>query len=95
MRIRSLSIQAVLLLSLFGTGYAGAAEAEKNLTGQQKKMVSCAQQAKDKALKGFERQTFMSTCLRAKNAGANRQADSKKGDEREQFMKECLSAAKM
>lgn len=80
---------------------AAPAAAEKPLTAQQNKMVTCNAQAKEKALKGAERKTFMSDCLKAEKAAAatqqqkmkdcNKQAAGKKGDERKAFMKECLT----
>ncbi|KGT85958.1 phosphate starvation-inducible protein, partial [Erwinia typographi] len=50
---------AAAMLSLLASGYAGAAEK----TAQQQKMTVCNQQAGEKALKGDERKTFMSSCL--------------------------------
>ena len=88
------------LLSLVAVGYAGAAEK----TAQQQKMTVCNQQASGKALKGDERKSFMSNCLKkdAKmdgmtsqqmkmktcNADAGKQA--LKGDARKAFMSSCL-----
>ena len=102
MKVRMWSIQAALLISMMGVGYVAAEE--KPLSAQQQKMVSCNQQAKDKALKGAERKTFMSDCLKAEKAAVNsqhqrmkdcnKQATGKKGDERKTFMKECLSGSK-
>jgi psiF repeat len=102
MKVRMWSIQAALLISMMGGGYVTAAD--KPLSAQQQKMVSCNQQAKDKALKGAERKTFMSDCLKAEKAAGNaqhqkmkdcnKQAAGKKGDERKTFMKECLSGSK-
>ena len=102
MRMRTLAIQAVLLTSLVCTGYLAAAD--KPLTAQQEKMGSCNQQAKEKSLKGAERKTFMSDCLKADKAAVNsqhekmkdcnKQAAGKKGAERKTFMKECLSGTK-
>jgi len=103
MNVRLWSIQSALLLSLLAGGYAVGEE--KALTGQQQKMATCNQQAKEKALKGAERKTFMSDCLKAEKAATNsqhvkmkecnKQAAGKKGTERKTFMKECLSAAKI
>ena len=67
-----------------------AAAADKPLTPQQQKMSTCSQEAKTKGLKGDERQTFMSDCLKADGAPAansqqekmkdcNKQAAGKKG----------------
>lgn len=40
------------------------ATAPKKLTPQQEKMKACNAQAKEKALKGADRKTFMRTCLK-------------------------------
>lgn len=91
---------AAALLSLTAAGYAGAAEK----TAQQQKMTVCNQQAGDKALKGDERKTFMSHCLKKdskmdsmtpqqmKMKTCNAEAGEKtlKGDERKAFMSRCL-----
>jgi hypothetical protein len=81
-----------------------AAAADKPLTAQQQKMSTCSQEAKTKGLKGDERQTFMSDCLKADAAPAansqqekmkncNKQAAGKKGKERQDFMSSCLSGS--
>ena len=51
----------------FNNAYAAAAEPApaKVKTKQQVKMASCNKDAKEKALKGAERKTFMSSCLKA------------------------------
>jgi len=91
---------AAALLSLTVAGYAGAAEK----TAQQQKMTVCNQQAGDKSLKGDERKTFMSSCLKKdskmdgmtpqqmKMKTCNAEAGNKmlKGDERKTFMSSCL-----
>ncbi|WP_338576922.1 PsiF family protein [Erwinia sp. E_sp_B01_1] len=88
------------MLSLLACSYAGAAEK----IAQQQKMTLCNQQAGDKALKGDERKTFMSSCLKKENSmgnmspqqmkmkTCNTQAGDKmlKGDERKTFMSSCL-----
>src|SRR6185437_4812482 len=45
-------------------GESAAAAAPSAKTTQQEKMKSCNADAKTKALKGAERKTFMSTCLK-------------------------------
>lgn len=91
---------AVLLLASTAAGYAGAAEK----TEQQQKMTVCNQHAGEKGLKGDERKTFMSNCLKkdAKAEGltpqqmkmktCNADASQKelKGDARKTFMSSCL-----
>ena len=81
-----------------------AAAADKPLTPQQQKMSTCSQEAKTKGLKGDERQTFMSDCLKADAAPAansqqekmkecNKLALGKKHKERQDFMSQCLSGS--
>ncbi|CAI0752672.1 PsiF family protein [Serratia grimesii] len=73
---------------------------------QQKRMTDCNQQASSKTLKGADRSTFMSTCLKSegttatktltpqqqkmKNCNADAKTKSLKGDERKTFMSNCL-----
>jgi hypothetical protein len=69
-------------------------------TAQQNKMTTCNADASAKSLKGDERKTFMSNCLKASppqtqqekmtscNATASTQA--LKGDARKTFMSDCL-----
>lgn len=55
---------AVLMISAF-TFCAGSAFAEEKApTAQQSKMKACNKEAKAKELKGDDRKTFMSTCLK-------------------------------
>ena len=70
-------------------------------TGQQQKMKDCNAEATQKALKGPDRQTFMSTCLSGGNAQQKKMktcnADANKqhlsGDARKQFMSTCLKGS--
>ena len=71
-----------------------------------RRMKDCSKQAGDKKLKGDERKSFMSACLKEDDGKAtpkqqaqqdrmkscNKEAASKKlkGDERKQFMSACL-----
>ncbi|KAG4077606.1 hypothetical protein HA402_006203 [Bradysia odoriphaga] len=73
---------------------------------QQKRMTDCNQQATTQSLKGSDRTTFMSTCLKAeghqtekaltpqqqkmKSCNADAAKKSLKGDERKTFMSSCL-----
>ena len=93
---------ATLIASALALGSAAAAD--KPLTAQQQKMSTCSQEAKTKGLKGDERQTFISNCLKADGAPAantqqekmkdcNKQATGKKGKERQDFMSKCLSGS--
>jgi hypothetical protein len=101
MKISTIAFALVVLL--LSVTSARAADEPKTLTPQQQKMSDCSAQAKTKALKGDERKTFMSDCLKAdaptatsqqqKMKDCNKQATGKKGDERKEFMKHCLSGS--
>jgi len=101
MKVTTWTVGAALVISL-SLGTLARAD-DKPLSAQQQKMVACNQQAKEKSLKGDERKTFMSDCLKAEKAhnaqhekmkDCNKQATGKKGAERKSFMKECLSGSK-
>jgi len=94
-------LMSALALTVLVSGYTGAAEK----TAQQQKMTLCNQQAGQKSLKGDERKTFMSSCLKkdsstgkkltpqqAKMKTCNAQASDKtlKGAARKTFMSNCL-----
>ena len=100
----------LLMTLLFGLIFISAVgAAEKTPTPQQQKMTDCNQQASAKALKGDERKTFMSQCLKKetttsqgkaltpqqKRRDCNKAASAKslKGDERSTFMSTCLKKA--
>ncbi|RMM34070.1 Phosphate starvation-inducible protein PsiF [Pseudomonas coronafaciens pv. zizaniae] len=71
-------------------------------TTQQNKMTTCNADASARSLKGDERKTFMSTCLKAapapaatqqekmKTCNATASAEALKGDARKSFMSDCL-----
>jgi len=74
-------------------------------TAQQNKMTTCNADATAKSLKGDERKTFMSTCLKAapaandaattpqermKTCNATATTQALKGDARKAFMSDCL-----
>ena len=69
-------------------------------TAQQNKMTSCNADASAKSLKGDERKTYMSTCLKAtpaptqqdkmKTCNATATTQTLKGDARKAFMSDCL-----
>lgn len=71
-------------------------------TAQQNKMTTCNADASAKSLKGDERKTFMSTCLKAtpapaatqqekmKTCNATASTQALKGDARKTFMSDCL-----
>ncbi|WP_148716049.1 PsiF family protein [Chitinolyticbacter meiyuanensis] len=92
MKLMSALLLATGLL-LSQTGHAA--------TAQQDKMATCNKEASAKSLKGDERKTFMSTCLKKdakptsqqdKMGYCNKEAGAKnlKGDERKAFMSDCL-----
>jgi outer membrane lipoprotein-sorting protein len=88
---------------------AGVQAAEKQATPQQQRMTVCNQQAGAKSLKGDERKSFMSNCLKKDAAQAEKKltpqqakmkrcnADAAKkslsGDARKSFMSSCLKKA--
>ena len=98
---------ALAVGNAFAASHAGApmaaASGDKAMTKQQTKMGDCNAQAKEKNLKGDERKSFMSSCLKgasdaqkaqqAKMKSCNKEAGDKKlkGDERKKFMSSCLS----
>ncbi|AGQ29975.1 Phosphate starvation-inducible protein psiF precursor [Serratia liquefaciens] len=108
--ITALPLLAGLLLS---TNLMAAETAAKTPSpaqaAQQKRMTDCNQQATSKTLKGADRSTFMSTCLKSEGTAATKtltpqqqkmktcNADAKtkslKGDERKTFMSNCLKKA--
>lgn len=57
---------------------------------QQKRMTDCNQQASTKSLKGADRSTFMSTCLKSEGAAAS----GKTLTPQQQKMKSCNADAK-
>ncbi|MBS1190667.1 MAG: psiF repeat family protein [Rhodocyclaceae bacterium] len=60
------SLLAIAFAATIGTAYAAeeAPAAPRKVSSQQEKMKSCSKEAKAKALKGAERKSFMSTCLK-------------------------------
>ena len=96
-----------LVTLLFGLVFVAAVSAaDKTLTPQQQKMSACNTEASSKSLKGDERKTFMSNCLKKdapaagktltpqqqKMSACSKEASSKslKGDDRNKFMSTCL-----
>ncbi|AMB87343.1 phosphate starvation-inducible protein PsiF [Pseudomonas agarici] len=92
--LRILLLMVGLLLCSQGFAATAAQQA------QQDKMKSCNADATAKALKGDERKTFMSNCLKAakpatqqdkmKTCNSDATAKALKGDERKAFMSTCL-----
>ena len=106
-----ISLMTLGLALSVGSAYAASHAAAPMAAGsapvmskQQNKMVDCNKDAKEKNLKGAERKSFMSSCLKDKSAAqkaqqakmktCNKDAGDKKlkGDERKKFMSSCLSA---
>lgn len=96
-----------LVTLLFGLVFVAAVSAaDKTLTPQQQKMSACNTEAASTSLKGDERKTFMSNCLKKdapaagktltpqqqKMSACSKEASSKslKGDDRNKFMSTCL-----
>ena len=79
-------------LLLSAQGYAA--------TAQQNKMTTCNADASARSLKGDERKTYMSSCLKAspaptqqdkmKTCNATASTQTLKGDARKAFMSDCL-----
>ena len=59
-------MKRVFVLISLGLGLAMSMGSAQAATDQQNKMGSCNADAKTKELKGEERKTFMSECLKAK-----------------------------
>ena len=107
-----LSVVLPLLTTLLMSGSALATDAVKApsaaQTAQRQKMTDCNQQATTQSLKGDERKTFMSHCLKAetkpdakltdqqnkmKTCNADAAKKELKGDARKTFMSTCLKKA--
>ena len=82
-------MKTVLMFALLAgiVGYAGAAD--KALTPQQQRMTTCNQKATAQILKGDERKTYMSNCLKNSESPP---AD-KSLTPQQQKMKECNAQA--
>ena len=87
------TLLVTLLCGLFTAGAVSAATTaaapEKTLTPQQQRMSTCNHEAASKTLKGDERKTFMSSCLKGESAAA----DGKKLTPQQQKMKDCNAQA--
>jgi psiF repeat-containing protein len=80
----------------------GAYAQQQGPTAQQQRMKDCNTQAGKQNLKGDERKSFMSSCLKGdkpqltaqqeKMKSCNKEAGNQKlkGDERKKFMSQCL-----
>ncbi|MGC6386171.1 PsiF family protein [Ewingella sp. S1.OA.A_B6] len=107
-----LTVILPLLTTLLMGGQALAADTAKAPSAaqaaQRQKMTDCNQQAAGQSLKGDDRKTFMSHCLKAetkpdkkmteqqnkmKNCNADAGKKELKGDARKTFMSTCLKKA--
>lgn len=89
-----------LLIVLLG-GLAFASVHAQQLTPQQERMKTCNASASERELKGDERQSFMSRCLKGESTLTSQQERMRmcnvqaserqlKGDARQEFMSDCL-----
>ncbi|GHD96488.1 phosphate starvation-inducible protein PsiF [Pseudocitrobacter faecalis] len=99
-----LAILGAFVFGLCCVSTAGAAD--QTLTPQQQRMRDCNAQATAKTIKGDERKTYMSACLKGQDAAKEkgvtpqqqkmRECNAKateqtlKGDDRKKFMSACL-----
>lgn len=82
-------MKIALLLVLLAGVVGSASAADKAMTPQQQRMTTCNQQATSQTLKGDQRKTYMSNCL--KN-GSSAPAD-KSLTPQQQKMKDCNAQA--
>lgn len=94
------------LIALVSLGIALSVSTSAFAGAQQNKMKTCNADAKQQALKGAERKTFMKGCLKndapietklsqqnkMKSCNADAKTKALKGQERKDFMKSCLSS---
>jgi len=83
--MKTLLIATCFAVATFAPALAGAE------TAQQMKMKDCNTQATSKQLKGSERETFMSQCLKA---GGTQHAAQHELTPQQQKMKDCNAQAK-
>lgn len=92
--MKALIVSMTLACGLVAGSALAADDAKKTPSpaqqAQQERMKSCNQEAKDKALKGDERKSFMSDCLSGKTASAAPAAPATQQDK----MKTCNKDAK-
>lgn len=89
-----------LIVGLVAAALCGSpafAQEKKEMTEQQKRMGDCNKQASAKGMKGDDRSSFMSSCLKGggdKAAACNSQADERKlhGAARDSFVKKCAAS---
>ena len=84
-------MKTTILFALFTAvlGSASVHAADKTLTPQQQRMTTCNQQATSQALKGDQRKTYMSNCLKnSQSAPADKSLTPQ-----QQKMKHCIAEA--
>ena len=69
MKTRTILLSSLLACLLAGPAFGAAAEGKAS--AQQQRMKACNAEAKSKALKGDERRSFMSTCLKGEPAAGS------------------------
>ena len=101
MQLKTTCSLALAVALAFGSAATFAQEMSKSgkpLTAQQSKMKACNSEAATKSLKGPERKTFMSTCLKGHNsmaaAPAAAPAPMSAKETQQQKMKTCNAEAK-
>lgn len=82
-------MKTVLMMVLLAGVVGAATAADKAMTPQQQRMTTCNQQATSQTLKGDERKTYMSNCLKnSQSAPADKSLTPQ-----QQKMKECNAEA--
>jgi hypothetical protein len=70
MKTTTLLLSSLLAAALAAPAVAATKDGARAPTAQQQRMKSCNAEAKGKALKGDERKSFMSSCLKGHPAAA-------------------------
>lgn len=65
--LKSILATAAVAALTAASAHAQDGTPQRKVTAQQQRMSACSKQAKAKSLKGAERRSFMSECLRGKN----------------------------
>ncbi|BCG10587.1 MULTISPECIES: PsiF family protein [Buttiauxella] len=82
-------MKTVLMMVLLAGVVGAATAADKAMTPQQQRMTSCNQQATSQTLKGDERKTYMSNCLK----NSQSEPADKSLTPQQQKMKDCNAQA--
>ena len=99
--MKRMLVALLVSAALAPLAFAQDKEASPAQKRQQARMKNCNEKASSQALKGDERQQFMSRCLKGedkttaqqqKMSACNKQATARqlKGDDRKKFMSDCL-----